>query len=138
MEKIRLAETDHVIEIERANVQLPDQELLEFAREVWEGVVRAADQFGARPGQIFVRAIFRDQVIVLDDGVNQHIRLDMRRGKDGGLTFKNPIVVRQEWIEQGPLNVERSDEDTDEKVERSYLSVKRVPHIWRDVVGLAV
>lgn len=137
MEKIKFAELEQIIEIERASSQLPDQELMEFVREVWESVVRSAESFGARPGQVMLRAIFRDQVIVFDEGNDQHVRLDIKRNKkDGMLTFKNPTVVRQEWIEQG--SIQRSDDETDMETERpKVVSVQRRQNIWGDLVGIA-
>jgi hypothetical protein len=140
VEKLKFGELDHVVEIDRAQLQKNDQELLEFAREVWEGVVRSAPDFGARPGQVFVRAIFGSQVVVMDEGNNRFVRMDMRRDKTGALAFKNAKVVKQEWIEQGDVPVERSEDAADESTPTSsFVSIKRVAtNIWGDLVGIAV
>lgn len=138
MEKLKFAELDRVVEIDRAQLQKNDQELFDFAREVWEGVVRAAPEFGARPGQVFVRAIFGNQVVVMDEGNNRFVRMDMKR-KNDLLVFKNPKVVRQEWIEQGDIPIERSKGDASaEKDNRVFASVKRESNIWGPVVGIAI
>lgn len=138
MEKLKFAELDRVVEIDRAQLQKNDQELFDFAREVWEGVVRAAPEFGARPGQVFVRAIFGNQVVVMDEGNNRFVRMDMKRKADL-LVFKNPKVVRQEWIEQGDVPIERSEGDAPaEKDDRVFASVKRESNIWGPVVGIAI
>lgn len=138
MEKLKFGKLDHVVEIERAQLQKNDQELFEFAREVWEGVVRAAPEFGARPGQVFVRAIFGNQVVVADEGNNRFVRMDMKRDKQGLLAFKNAKVVRQEWIEQGDVPIERSKDEPVEKDVRVFASVKRESDLWGSVVGIAV
>lgn len=139
MSKIKFSELDQIVEIERASAQLPDQELMAFVREIWEGAVRSAESFDARPGQVSLRAIFRDQVIVFDEGNDRHIRLDIKRSKkDDALTFKNPTVVRQQWVEQGAL---QRSEDQDEKPEKSdvkIVGVKRgAENLFRDVIGLS-
>lgn len=138
MGKLKFGKLDHVVEIERAQLQKNDQELFEFAREVWEGVVRAAPEFGARPGQVFVRAIFGNQVVVADEGNNRFVRMDMKRDKQGLLAFRNAKVVRQEWIEQGDVPIERSEDDSADESKSVFVSVKRENDLWGQVVGIAV
>ncbi len=136
MEKLKFADLDHVIEIDRANLQIEGQELFEFAREIMESVARSADSFGARPGQVFVRAIFPKQVIVLDEGNQRHVRLDMKRDKTGSISFRNAKVVRQEWIEQGDLPLERSENtEPAEEVKSKFVSVEREINLWGGIVG---
>ena len=140
MNKIEFSELDRIVEIERASAQLPDQELMSFVREIWEGAVRSAEAFDARPGQVSIRAIFRDQVIVFDEGNDRHIRLDVKRNKkDGALTFKNPTVVRQQWIEQGAIQRSDVEAEAPEKSDVKVIAVERnTESLFRDVVGFAV
>lgn len=129
MDKLIPIEIDGVIAVERDILQ-KNQELGRFVDEVSTAVVDNADVFGGKSGNVWVRAIFSDKVIVFDFHERRFVKANMKREKNG-ITFSNPKLVEQQWIEIGKL--ERTEDDKSYQFNFELIGYKRSQRLWSNV-----
>lgn len=126
MNKLIPVEIDGVIAVERDILQ-KNQELGRFIDEVSRAVFDNADVFGGKSGNLWVRAIFSDKVIVFDFHERRFVKANMKREKNG-ITFSNSKLVEQQWIEVGKL--ERTEDDKSYQFNFELVGYKRSQRIW--------
>ena len=120
---------DGVIAIHRDILQ-KNQELGKFMNEVSRAVFDNPDVFGGKAGNLWVRAIFSDKVIVFDFHESRFIKASMKREKNA-ITFSNAKLVEQQWIEIGKL--ERTEDDKSYQFDFELIGYKRSQRIWRNI-----